>query len=104
MTQYEKDILSCRIIPVVADEFSALSFDQKLMFKVENQSWLRESFLIGLQILDSLDQKGWDYNDFANILGVSEEIIMDYVSGRYKFDLTLINRLEQFLGIKFLLK
>jgi transcriptional regulator with XRE-family HTH domain len=100
LTQYEKDILNGRVAPEVLPDHTQMSFKEQLAYRTENREWLRESFLIGLQILEALDAKGWKQKDLAEALNVSPQMVNKYLSGKCEFGLPIKHKLQTALGIK----
>lgn len=100
MTQYDKDIKSGRVVKPLSNEKVEGSFAELLAYRSANKEWLRESFIIGIQILNALESKKWKQKDLALALNVSPQMVQKYLSGHCEFGLPLKHKLQKVLGIK----
>lgn len=100
MNQYKTDISLGRIDPEVSHKKAEKSFMEQAEYDLTNQDWLRESFIIGVQILNALEQKGWTQTRFAKELGVSRAAVGGYLTGRHNFTLALRHKLQNALGVQ----
>ena len=95
MAQHEKEKNS-----TAETQEGQMAFNQLLAYRTENREWQKESFLIGLQILEALDQKNWTKKELAVAMNVSPQIVQTYLSGTCEFGLPLKHKLQRVLGVR----
>jgi len=100
ITQYDKDIKSGRVANPLSNEKVEESLSELLAYRSTNKEWLKESFIISIQILNALESKKWKQEDLALVLNVSPQIVQKYLSGNCEFGLPLKHKLQNVLGIK----
>lgn len=68
-------------------------------YRKVNRAWLRKSQSIALRILNTLDDKGMQQKELANLMDVSPQQISKIVKGQQNLTLETISKLEKVLGI-----
>lgn len=76
------------------------NWKEKVIYRKENKAWLKQSTRISLQILDALDDKGWNQDDLSKALDLSPKLVSNYVNGGYDFNLSTLSELEEVLGVE----
>jgi transcriptional regulator with XRE-family HTH domain len=69
-------------------------------YRLENQSWLKNSQMIALKILRCLRKNNISQKELAKKLGVSPQQVNKWVKGSENFRLDTISKIEQALQIK----
>lgn len=82
---------------IEADDKSGWLEDAK--YRKVNRAWLRKSQSIALHILNTLDEKGMQQKELANLMDVSPQQISKIVKGQQNLTLETISKLEKVLGI-----
>lgn len=66
----------------------------------ENRKWWRMSLDVALLLRKTIRVRNLTQEDFASIMGLSEEVAKSYLSGKRNFTLKEIATLEEKLNIK----
>lgn len=86
----------------LAAENPASGWKEKVEYRSQNKAWIKKSTRISLRILDALDEKGWNQTDLAKALGVSRQQVSKLLKGDNDFQLSIITKLEEVLGVQIL--
>jgi transcriptional regulator with XRE-family HTH domain len=82
------------------DSKSISGWAKKAEWRKVNESWLDESFRIGMEILDALRAQNMSQRDLADKLGVSAQQVNKIVKGTENLTLETKHSLERALGVK----
>ena len=99
MTQYERDIESGRVDPLTEPKADGRTLSEYLVFTIENKSWLEQSFMYSIYILDELEKQNISIEQFSQNLGVTTEETRTYLKGDYDYPLSLISKINTILNI-----
>jgi transcriptional regulator with XRE-family HTH domain len=69
-------------------------------YRLENQSWLKNSQMIALKILRCLRKNNMSQKELAKKLGVSPQQVNKWVKGGENFRLDTISKIEEVLQIR----
>lgn len=83
---------------VLVSEDDHATIDQ-VKWRIQNRELLRRSQKIALQILNRLDELGWEQTDLAREMGLSYQQVSLIVSGKEKPLPEIQIKLEALLGI-----
>ena len=82
------------------DSKSISGWAKKAEWRKVNESWLDESFRIGMEILEALRAKNMSQKDLAAKLGVSAQQVNKIVKGTENLTLETKHDLQRALGVK----
>jgi transcriptional regulator with XRE-family HTH domain len=82
------------------DSKSTSGWVKKSEWRKSNESWLDESFRIGVEVLEALRNRGMSQADLAKVVGVSPQQINKIVRGTENLTLETKHKLGRALGIE----
>jgi ribosome-binding protein aMBF1 (putative translation factor) len=77
-------------------------FVKELDFRLKNSYWLSESYGLAIKILIRLDELGWSKKEFAANMCISYRRANRILSGKQKFNIETLVKLQQILDIAIL--
>lgn len=73
-------------------------------YRIANQSWLRYSQKIAMQMLDKMEQTGMTQQQLAQKMGCSQQYVSKILKGKENLSLETLFKIENTLGIHILSK
>jgi len=65
-----------------------------------SQAKTDKRMVLAVKLDQAITDKGWSIEDFAEVTGKKPELISEWLSGTFNFDLDTIVELEHYLGIQ----